>query len=81
MYFLAYVAVVLLLALSFLTATIVYAYATGWSNAEKIWRLRLAHFILRSVPLAVAQHSQSYLPSPPLFQVHMRRLAPRACCT
>ena len=47
MYFLLYVAVVLLLLSNLLIAMIVRVYSNGWGSAEKQWRLRWAQYVLR----------------------------------
>ncbi len=49
MYFLLYVAVVLLLLCNVMIAMINRVYSTGWSAAEKQWRLRWAEYVLRWV--------------------------------
>lgn len=47
MYFLLYVAMVLLLLSNVLIAMIIRVYSTGWTSAEKQWRLRWAQYVLR----------------------------------
>ena len=46
-YFLMYVAVVLLLLANVMIAMIIRVYSNGWISAEKQWRLRWAQYVLR----------------------------------
>ncbi|KXZ41393.1 hypothetical protein GPECTOR_497g455 [Gonium pectorale] len=58
MYFLLYVAIVLLLLGNMMIAMIVSVYSAGWAHAEKQWRLRWAQYVLRveaRMPISVQQ--------------------------
>eukprot|EP00198_Chlamydomonas_reinhardtii_P002422 XP_001691758.1 transient receptor potential ion channel protein [Chlamydomonas reinhardtii] len=61
MYWLLYVAVVLLLLGNVMTAMIMYVYSNGWADAEKKWRLRWAQYVLRAearMPAALQQRTR-----------------------
>ncbi|GIL76046.1 hypothetical protein Vretimale_5686 [Volvox reticuliferus] len=58
MYFLLYVAMVLLLLSNVMVAMVIRVCSTGWSGAEKQWRLRWAQYVLRveaRMPIQVQQ--------------------------